>query len=189
MINGLDLFIIVTFLAVITLGFFNGVTKVTAAIFGIYFSAIVAAAFYRPLTDAVREHMTTMSLKTGYLFFFIVLFLAFAAAFSYVIAKWLGRLKLPRRIEILDNVGGAALGVVVAMLAATLAAMLLVVVVQALNQTFGVAPVGSVGSVHQQINESQLVPLFLKLSPVFASLLEPWFPGGLPPILSQGVEG
>jgi uncharacterized membrane protein required for colicin V production len=188
MINGLDILILTTFLAVIAVGFFNGVTKVMAAILGIYFASVVAAAFYEPVTHAAREHLTSMNQRTGYLFFFVLLFLIFAAIFSYVIARWLGRLKLPRRIEILDNVGGAALGVIVSMLAVTLAAMLMVVLIQALNQTFGVAPDGAVGEVRRQINQSQLVPVFLRLAPYFTDILRPWFPSGLPPILSGGVE-
>jgi uncharacterized protein (DUF58 family) len=129
-----------------------------------------------------------MNQRTGYLFFFVLLFLVFAAIFSYLIAKWLGRLKLPRRLEILDNVGGAALGVIVSLLAVTLAAMLLVVLIQALNQTFGGTPDGTVGEIRRQINGSQLVPVFLRIAPYFTGIVRPWFPSGLPPILSQGVE-
>jgi uncharacterized membrane protein required for colicin V production len=188
MLNALDFFIISTFLAVIALGFFNGVTKVTAAILAIYFASIVSAAFYRPVTDGALNYIETMSLRTGHLFFFVVLFVAFTTAFTILISNWLGGLKLPRRVEIIDNIGGAALGVVVSGLAVTLAAMLLSILLQALNQTFGSGDNAMVGFVHDQMRDSILVPVFLKMSPHFVRLISPWFPSGLPPILSGGVE-
>ena len=109
--------------------------------------------------------------------------------FSFYIARWLGELKFSRRIEIIDNVGGAALGLLVSGLAVTLAAMLLAVMLQALNQTFGAGSNDSVvGFVHDQINQSAMVPFFLKVAPYFVRIISPWFPNGLPPILSGGVE-
>jgi uncharacterized membrane protein required for colicin V production len=188
-LNGLDFAIIGTAMVIIALGFFGGVTKVTAAILSIYFGSIVAAAFYRPVTDAARGHITSMNAATGHLFFFVLLFFAFAMAFTLLISRWLGQLKLPRRIEIIDNVGGAALGVLVSALAVTLAAMLLVVMLQALNQTFGGDRSGSmVGFAHDEIEQSKLVPVFLRMSPAFVRIVSPWFPNGLPPILSERME-
>lgn len=189
MLNALDMFIIGTFLAVIAVGFFNGVTRVTAAIIAIYFGAIMAATFYRPVTDVAREQLPTMTVNTGHLFFFILLFTTFSAVFAWLIARWLGDLKLPRRLEILDNVGGAALGVVVSGLAVTLAAMLLAIMLQALNQTFGSGANGSmVGFVSDQITGSALVPVFLRMAPFFSRIISPWFPSGLPPILDAVPE-
>lgn len=188
MLNALDIAIISTFLAVIAVGFFNGVTKVTAAILAIYFGSVVSAAFYRPVTDGAREYVGAMSERMGQLFFFIILFFVFSSAFTFLFSNWLGGLKLPRRIEIVDNVGGAALGVIVSGLAVTLAAMLLTILLQALNQTFGARDSIMVGYMHRQIEGSTLVPVFLKMSPHFVRLISPWFPSGLPPILAGGVE-
>lgn len=186
MLNALDIFVMGTFLAVIAVGFFNGITKVMSALLAIYIGSIISAAFYRPLTNASRDHIATMGESTGHLFFFVILFLVFSSAFTVLISTWLGRLKLPRRIEIVDNVGGAALGVIVSGLAVTLAAMLLVILLQALNQTFGSGDM--VGFVNNQIDGSTLVPVILRLSPHFVRLISPWFPNGLPPILSGGAE-
>ncbi|MER3438979.1 MAG: hypothetical protein C4346_16075 [Chloroflexota bacterium] len=189
MFNAMDMFIIIAFLAIIGLGFFNGVTRVTAALIAIYFGAVFAAAFYRPLTNVVRSHVVTMGRETGYLVFFLLLLFLFSSAFTVIISRWLSDFRLPRRVEILDNIGGAALGVVVSGLATTLAAMLLAITLQALNQTFDVAGRDAVvGFVRNQIDGSTLVPIFLDLAPFFTKLLAPWFPGGLPPILSGGVS-
>src|SRR4029079_11861303 len=73
-INFLDISIIARFVTVIGFGFFSGVTRVTSAIFAMYLASIISAAFYRPLTDSVREYVPSMGLKTGRLFFFTVLF-------------------------------------------------------------------------------------------------------------------
>jgi hypothetical protein len=93
--------------------------------------------------------------------------------------------KLPRRIEIIDNAGGAALGVGVAVLAVTLAAMFLAIMLQALNQTLGGSTQESAMTwLRGQLDASVLVPIFVRMTPVFTQIIEPWFPRGLPPILS-----
>jgi len=187
--NLLDFMIFASFLSVIAVGFFSGVTKVAAGIFAIYFAAIASAAFYESIADAIRGFITSMNQQTSHLFTFVILFFTFWTFFAYLIAKWMGDLKFPRRIEIIDNIGGAALGVLVSGLAVTLAAILLAVMLQALNQTFGSGNGDSVvGFLHDQIENSKMVPLFLKVAPVFVRLVSPWFPRGLPPILSGGAE-
>lgn len=187
--NALDLLIVASFLAVIGLGFFSGITKVTAAILAIYFAAIVSAAFYRPISKYIASDVPSMGTSTGYFFIFMVIFFFFSGVFTYFFHRWLGDLKLPKRLEILDNVGGAALGIAVSGLAVTLAAMLLVVLIQALNQTFGGSAGGSVvGTVHGQLSGSELVPVFLRAAPYLERTISPWFPSGLPPILSGRAE-
>jgi len=190
MLNGIDYFIVFTFMAIIGVGFFNGVTRVAAAIFAIYFGSIFAAAFYRPLTTLALDVFTTMNRRTGELAFFMLLFLLFSTAFTVIFSRWIGDLRLPRRITIIDNVGGAALGVVVSGLAVTLAAMLLAITLQALNHTVvigGQDPL--LGFVRGEIRGSALVPRFLDMAPFFVRLLAPWFPGGLPPILNAVSNG
>jgi uncharacterized membrane protein required for colicin V production len=185
MFNGMDFLIIVTFLAIIGAGFFSGITRVTSAIFALYFGAVFAAAFYRPLSNVARDYLTTMEEQTGYLVFFLLLFFAFSVVFTLILSRWMGEVRLPRRIQVFDNIGGAALGVVVSGLAMTLAAMLLAITLQALNQTIVFSGRDAVlTSVREQIDESTLVPIFLRMAPFFGRLIAPWFPGGLPPILT-----
>ena len=182
--NGLDFAIIFAFLAVISLGFFGGVMRVIAAIVSIYLGSIVAAAFYDELTDSLRERVPSLALPTGQLVVFIALFLITSIVLWFAIARSLKGFKFPRRIEVADNLGGAALGVVVSMLAVTLAAMLMSILLQVLNQTVGAGSSDSiVGSVQAQIRNSRLVPVFLDLTPYLNRLIEPWFPEGVPTIL------
>ena len=185
MLNGIDYVIVFAFMAIIGVGFFNGVSRVAAAIFAIYFGSIFAAAFYRPLTSVALDVFTSMNRRTGELTFFMLLFLLFSTAFTIIFSRWIGDLRLPRRLTIVDNIGGAALGVVVSGLAITLAAMLLAITLQALNHTIGTGGQDSVlGFMRHEIRESALVPRFLEMAPFFVRLLAPWFPSGLPPILN-----
>ena len=183
--NGLDFAIIFAFLAIIGLGFFGGITRVAAAIVAIYLGSIVSAAFYDSVTDAFRRQVSSVSLAMGQLFIFCLLFIVSSGALWWVLANSTKGLKMKRRIEIADNLGGAALGVAVSVLAVTLAAMLLSILLQVLNRTVGAGDANSIlGTVQGQIRGSRLVPVFLDLTPLFTRLLEPWFPNGVPAILS-----
>jgi hypothetical protein len=145
---------------------------------------VFAAAFYDPLSDQARDLLTTMDDQTGQLVFFLVLFFAFSALMTVVVSRWLGEVRLPRRLQVFDNIGGAALGVVVSGLAMTLAAMMLAITLQALNQTLDVSGNDAILTRFRgQIDGSTLVPIFLRMAPFFARLISPWFPGGLPKIL------
>jgi hypothetical protein len=190
MFNGIDYVILLSFLGIIGLGFLSGVTRVSAAILAIYFGSVFATAFYRITTDQVRHYVSTMSARTGYLFFFVLLFSFSSVFMTIMLSRWLGNVQLPRRFEIADNVGGAALGVIVSGMAITLAAMLLSILLQAVNQTFQSGGGDSIVSwVHFQITDSSLVPVFLRMAPFFLRFISPWFPGGLPPILSAVPRG
>jgi uncharacterized membrane protein required for colicin V production len=183
-LNGLDFAIIFAFLAIIGLGFFGGIVRVAAAIVAIYLGSIVAAAFYDRVTDEFRSYVGSVSLAMGQLFVFIALFIISSGALWWVLASSVKGLKMKRRIEIADNLGGAALGVAVSVLAITLAAMLLSILLQVLNRTVGAGEASSiVGTVQGQIRHSTLVPVFLDLTPYFNRVIEPWFPNGVPAIL------
>jgi len=184
-VNGLDYAILFTFLAVIGLGFFGGIARVVAAIIAIYIATLVSAAFYADLAEIFRKYVSSINRTTSQLFVFMVLFIAVGAISWFLIASSLKGWKLPRRMEIVDNLGGATLGILVSVMAVTLAMMLISILLQVLNQTVGAGGTTTMGSaVKGQIEHSQLVPVFLDLAPFFTRILEPWFPNGMPAILS-----
>lgn len=188
MFNALDIAIMIVFLAIIGAGFFNGVAKVSSALLAIYLATVCSAAFYRPLTDFGRGLVPSMGTVTAELTSFFLLFVGFTAVFTVFLARWLGEVRLPRRVGVLDNVGGAAIGIIVSGLAVTLAAVALAVMLQALNQTASIsAGDPMLGFIRREIRGSSLVPLFLDLAPFFLRMLGPWFPGGLPPILNSAA--
>jgi uncharacterized membrane protein required for colicin V production len=169
-------------LAILGGAFFSGMSRTIASIVAVYLAAIVAGSFYDDLTDLVRR-WTDMGETTGQLCFFVLLFLLFTLAFTFVISRWLEGVRVPRWLGVLDRLRGTALGLLVAGAAVTVAAMLLSILVQALQQVAltGQAPLGDI--VEDQVEGSALVPLFLRLSPYFLRLVEPWFPGGLPRLM------
>ncbi len=171
-------------LAVITAGFFGGVSRAVSAIIAVYLAAISAGAFYEELTDATRR-LVNMGKSTGELAYFVLTFLTFSLVLTFVISRLLDGLALPRRLGVLDRIRGTAIGVLGAGAAVTVAALLLSVLVQALQQIsmHGHGPL--VNLVHDQVRNSALVPIFLHLSPYFIHLFEPWFPGGLPQLLAS----
>jgi uncharacterized membrane protein required for colicin V production len=185
MFNVLDYLIIAIFVAIIGVGFFNGITKLLASIIAIYFGTLFAAALYGVTTRFVGQYLS-ISKSTGELTFFLILFFIFSTLFTAILSGWIGDLKLPRRVAVLDNLGGAALGVVVSGLAVTLAALVLAITLQALNYASSVSTSPGLGLVREQIRSSTLVPVFLEMAPFYVRLISPWFPGGLPPILNFG---
>src|SRR4051794_2304130 len=102
MINALDVLVIATFLGIIGIGFINGVSRLASALLSIYFGTIFACAFYRPVSDFAHEKIPTMGRQTGELFFFAALLVVSATVLGIVIQRWLGDVKLPRRLEIID---------------------------------------------------------------------------------------
>lgn len=182
MFNALDLLLLIGLMVIIGAAFFGGISKTISSILAVYLAAVCAAAFYDELTDVARRQMD-IGKTTGQLSFFVLIFLTFSLVFTFVISRWLHGLTMPRWFGVLDNIGGAVLGLLVAGTAVTVAALLLSVLVQALQvATHGQGPL--VGIVGDQVRGSTLVPLFLRLSPYFVRLIEPWFPGGLPQLLA-----
>jgi hypothetical protein len=103
--------------------------------------------------------------------------------FTWIVSKWTIRFKLPRRVMVMDNIGGVALGLLLSAITLTFAALFLTIVLQALNQTVTLTGSGVLGFARGQIKDSALLPHFLKMVPVVTTAISPWFPNGLPPIL------
>jgi uncharacterized membrane protein required for colicin V production len=184
MFNWVDYAILFTFMVIVGFGFFGGIAKVSSAIIAIYASSVLAAAFYRPMTNVLHGIFPNVGRTLGELLMFVVLFLLFSAVLTWVVARWLSDVNLPRRFLLMDNIGGVVLGLVLSAMTLTFAALFLTVVLQALNQTISFTGSGSLlGFARSQIKESELVPLFLRLAPVITHAISPWFPSGLPPIL------
>ncbi|MFL5760466.1 MAG: CvpA family protein [Thermomicrobiales bacterium] len=184
MFNWVDYAILLSFMVIVGFGFFGGIAKVSAAIISIYASSILAAAFYRPTTNALQRVFSNLGQTLGELITFVVLFLVFSAVLTMIVARWFTGVRLPRRFLLVDNIGGVVLGLVLSAMALTFAALFLTVVLQALNQTVSLTGSDSVlGFARSQIRESELVPLFLRLAPLVSHAVSPWFPSGLPPII------
>ena len=182
--NVLDFFIIALIGVMVATGFFLGVSRVTSGIIAMYFAAIVSATFYASIGGSMRGVVKQMNPATSELIAFLFLFLAMTAIFMTLLTHSIKASNLSGRFAILDNVGGAGLGVVIAGITMALAIALTTLLLQVLASTSAGSQGGMLGPVEDQVSASALVPIFLKLLPVLTSSIRPWFPGGLPEILT-----
>jgi uncharacterized membrane protein required for colicin V production len=180
MINVLDILIVIMLALTIAAGFFGGIVRLAAMAIAIYLSSIAAARWYLDLAKVGHRHINGFSLDVGQFVMFVAILAAGTIVLTPAIAWSIGRLKLPRRWQIADNMVGAGLGAVA--LALSLIPMSLVL--QALNQTVLNSGGSTLSGMHDQIDRSALIPVFLRMAPVFVHMISPWFPGGVPPILS-----
>ncbi len=182
--NVLDIVIVLVFGDLILIGFFGGVGRVTAGIFAVYLSSIVAAAFYEGVGDIFVDQVSDMREATGDLMAFILLFVLLTAAFFWGIGQTIKAVELRRgRFAIMDNVGGATLALSAGALAIAMTISVSVIILGAFNQSAVVSGDENLGSLGKQIRGSELVPMFLKLQEPLVVAYKPWFPNGLPPIL------
>src|SRR5688572_29736329 len=108
--NVLDIVIVLAFGLLILVGFFGGIGRVTAGIFAVYLSSIVAAAFYERLGNSFANNVSDMREATGHLMAFMLLFVVLTGVFFWGIGMTIKAVELRRgRFAIMDNVGGATL--------------------------------------------------------------------------------
>lgn len=183
--NVLDILIVALFGAVIAAGFFVGISKSLSAIVAGYFATVMAATFYEPLGDLFRRILPEMNPSTARLLGFLLLFAISGVGIAFIISRTIESMTATNRFAILNNIGGAAIGGIVAAATITLSIAVTVVFVQALAQTSVDAADGSIlATIRSMVRGSALAPVFLDLLPYVARVVEPWFPGGLPPILT-----
>ncbi len=183
--NLMDFFIVAMFLCIAGAGFFFGVARTASAMISMYLATIISATFYERLGENIQSVMGSISIGAAYFVSFVMLFLGSTALFSIVIITTLKPTSQSRRFAILDNLGGASVSVVIAFVAIAMSLAITVVMIQAAVVASGGASGGGMGFLDEQMDTSSLAPLFLRLLPILTSAVQPWFPGGLPPILTE----
>lgn len=178
-----DVFVLIAFMGLVALGFFHGLVRLFASALAVYFGAIFAATFYRPLADAIVSVTPRMGPATGELAAFLLLFIGFAIIFAVGVSRWIGKLSLPRRLEILDTIGGLLMGVIVGVVAVTVTVMLLSFSLQVMDRVSLNASGPLLRFLQDGIDGSVLIPVFLRIAPFFVRLISPFIPGDVPPIL------
>jgi uncharacterized membrane protein required for colicin V production len=180
-INWLDLFIIAALAATILVGFIGGLVRLTAMAIAIYLGSVVAARWYVGVTDVAHRHINGFDTRSVQFFVFGALMIVTSAVMTWLLGAGFGKIRFPRRIEIADNVLGAGVGII----ATALSLVPVSLVLQALNESVLSTSGGSIlGIAQNEIDQSRLIPLFLRMAPVFVRLISPWLPSGIPPILS-----
>lgn len=185
--NILDAVIIIVVAALVLIGFISGVGRIVAAQVAMYLATVVAATFYDNMGLRIRDGVEGMRIATSELAAFLLLFVVFAVGIYWVITFSFRTVSERRgRFVILDNVGGAALAVIVGLLTIAMTLSVTVILIGALSQTSGVgADQGETAFLGRQIRDSKLAPIMLELQPPISATFKPWFGGELPVILQR----
>ena len=184
--NLLDYTIIAAVPILITVGFFSGARRAAAAFVSIYFATVVAAASYQGLSDFFQRGDRDLRVATADLLAFMLLLIVMTGVFYVVVLQSVKQVVNRRgRVSILDNIGGAALATVLGSLALVMTLSVTVVLLGVLNHSSVTGDSDSLGAVGDQIRESKLVPVVVRLQPAVTVGLRPWFPNGLPAILER----
>jgi hypothetical protein len=182
----MDIFILMAFAGLVAAGYFAGVARVGATIFAMYFAIVIAATFYQRIGRSIRDLVGTdnMSLGAAQFAAFTLLFTIITVGLAIIFFKTTHPVATARGFAMLDSLGGAVLAIIIAAVAVTMALAITVVLIQAMIQTSIDASSGSLmGSLKDQLENSELAPLFLRLMPILTTPIQPWFPNGLPPVL------
>lgn len=183
--NFMDIFIVAMFIVIAGTGFFFGVVRTSSSMVAVYLATVISATFYQRFGDFIQGVLGAISNGAANFTAFVVLFIGITVLFTYLIVSTLQPTSPKRRFAILDNLGGASLSVVIAFVAITMSLAITVVMIQAAVVASGDASSGPMSLVRTQLEASSLAPLFLRLLPVLTVAVRPWFPGGLPPILTD----
>jgi len=182
--NVLDILLVASFGFLILIGFFGGIGRITAGIFAVYISSIIAATFYDEVGELFSDEVGEMKVETAHLMAFMTLFVILTLIFFWGIGQTIKAVELRRgRFAIMDNVGGATLALTAGVLAIAMTISVTVIILGAFNQSAVVSADENLGTLGKQIRGSELVPIFLKLQEPLVVAYKPWFPNGLPPIL------
>ena len=175
--NALDILILAMFVVIAATGFYAGVARMASLMVAMYFGTVISATFYERFGDTIRGGIGRISEGAAYV--------GITLLFTFVIIKTTHPVSTQRRFAIFDNMGGATLSVVVAFVAITMAMAITVVMIQAAQSVSIGSQTGVMGSIKGQLESSELAPIFLRLMPFVTASVRPWFPGGLPPILTE----
>lgn len=185
-INAIDITLAAVFVGVVGLGFLGGVVRLSFFLVSLYLGVIVATYFYVSVGAAMTTTISELSPFTATIVAFFALLAVSSAALVFSLTRTFGTLRLPRRLAGLDQIGGSALGVI----AATFSIMIVVLVLGSFFKLVQhTADIGMNVSpmlllLGGQLRLSFLARYFVELGQPLFVLVLPWFPNGLPAILS-----
>jgi len=186
--NLMDIFIVAMFIVIAGTGFFFGVVRTSSSMVAVYLATVISATFYERFGDFIQAVLGAISNGAANFTAFVLLFVGITVLFTFLIITTLQPTSPKRRFAILDNLGGATLSVVIAFVAITMSLAITVVMIQAAVAASGDSSSGPMSLVRTQLEASSLAPYFLRLMPILTAAVRPWFPGGLPPILTEAGD-
>ncbi len=183
--NAVDVLILAAFVVIAGVGYYAGVARMASLLVAGYFATVIAATFYERFGDGIKSAIVRISTGAAYFTAFTLLFVIMTILFTFIILTTTHPISTKRRFAIFDTLGGVTISIVVAFVSITLALAITAVMLQAATAAAGSSEGGLMGMVRGQVEGSSLAPLFFDLLPYVTTAVRPWFPSGLPPILSE----
>ncbi|MBI2954021.1 MAG: CvpA family protein [Chloroflexi bacterium] len=177
--NWVDVGVALVVVAFIAIGARQGLVRQAILVGAVYIATVLAAQYQLPVADALEQFAPESDPFARSFTAFALLFFVSLVALNWLSYATYGNTRLPF-LRVADSTGGAALG----LLSGWLVACLIVFIV-----TYGLradwASVDPTLSVARyQMSRSFIVPVIYAYLPVFASVLYPSLPDGLPSLFA-----
>jgi uncharacterized membrane protein required for colicin V production len=185
LIPWLDIFLILLFVGLVALGFWQGLLREIWFLLSLYLSAVLASLYGDYLAGLVGAQIQEVGPEgsagsvSSALGFFVVFALGVIILFT-ILASLFAHLRLRASLLWLDKVGGISLGLITSFVLTSLVAYVLnaFLVGTGPQQTYAFW-----GILSNQRSSSPLLQAFLISRPVILATIRPWLPGGLPAFL------
>jgi uncharacterized membrane protein required for colicin V production len=185
LIPWLDILLILIFIGLVALGFWQGLLREIWFLLSLYLSAILASLYGDFLAGLIGARVqevgpegSTASASSA-LGFFVVFAVGVIVLFA-ILASLFAHVRLRASLLWLDKVGGIILGLITAFVLTSFAAYVLYALLG------GAGPYQEYaffGILRNQRLTSPLLRAFLASRPVILATIRPWLPGGLPAFL------
>lgn len=119
----IDILLLLLFIVITGLGFFQGTIRLLIAIIALYASVILSSLYFKSLS-LYMSGSGTNAVVADAVSFFVILLVAFLILFSLSLYTF-RYLRLPGRLEFLDRMLGVVLGVFFGVILTSLVAMIL----------------------------------------------------------------
>lgn len=185
LIPWLDIFLVLLFVGLVALGFWQGLLREIWLLLSLYLSAILASLYGDYLAGLVGARIEevgpagsagSVSSAMG---FFIVFALGVIVLFA-ILAALFANLRLRASLLWLDKVGGISLGLITSFVLTAIIAYVLYALLggPGPHQEYAFFAI-----LRNQRLTSPLLHAFLVSRPVILATIRPWLPGGLPTFL------
>jgi uncharacterized membrane protein required for colicin V production len=169
-----DLLLVLVFVAVTAIGFFQGTIRLLVALVTFYASIVLASLYFRFLAIFFTQRGTSEQVASS-ISFFLILLLTFALLFTAGLYTF-RYVRISGRLDYLDRILGTVLGMV-------LAAMVAVVLTMILNYTFvrydmaATASFPLTSSIQRSVRTSTVRPILLQnVLPRMYATVAPFLP-------------
>ncbi len=179
-LNAIDVLVLVGALTIVGIAFFQGIVQQTMYLISCLLSLLVAAYYHRQLARWIGETIPASDevLST---FAFVVIFLVSLGVYLRVATLLYSGTRLPG-IGAWDNLGGALVGCVTAYVVIAITLRVIAFMTNGAWPDWNDFRTGTIIA----LERSRLAATMANFGAATVTALQPWFPSGVPAILSRG---